>query len=175
MGFELLHPGADAGDPAGLKPNSVSCVLRVLDAQGRSALLTADIEAPQEAALVARHGAHLASSLLMVPHHGSRTSSSGLLLDAVRPSWAFVQAGYRSRFGHPAPDVMSRYAERSIMVVRSDRCGAWTWRDGASACWRALQPRHWRWAVPADATDTALAPSAGADVAKPLVPGERTR
>ena len=142
--FQILHPAA-ADHASARTPNAVSCVLRVVDALGRSALLTADIEAPQEAALLARHGDHIASTILLVPHHGSRTSSSAAFLDAVRPEIAVVQAAYRSRFGHPAPDVIARYAERGFAVVRTDRCGAWTWRDGEASCTRDVRRRYWHW------------------------------
>ena len=163
--FELLHPlaadlpGADrdaASPAASIKPNALSCVLRVLDAQGRSALLTGDIETAQEAALLQRLGGDpanpanptLASTVLLVPHHGSRTSSSAAFLDAVQPRTAVVQAGYRSRYGHPAPDVLLRFTERGITVVRSDQCGAWQWQDGASRCTRQVRRRYWHWTVP---------------------------
>ncbi|MDE2276881.1 MAG: DNA internalization-related competence protein ComEC/Rec2, partial [Burkholderiales bacterium] len=116
--FEVLHPrAADYALP--LKPNAMSCVLRVQGRHG-SALLTGDIEAPQEAALQAELAP---TDVLLVPHHGSRTSSTGAFIDAVQPRVAVVQAGYRSRFGHPAPDVVARYLGRGVAVVRSDRCG----------------------------------------------------
>jgi len=84
------------------------------------------------------------SELLLVPHHGSRTSSTAAFLDAVAPRLALVQAAYRSRFGHPAPDVMARYAGRGINVVRSDRCGAWTAAaDGTESCARTELRRYW--------------------------------
>ena len=152
--FEVLHPTEDERRSA-VKPNAVSCVLRVVDAAGRSALLAGDIEAPQEAALVRRHGERLASTVLLVPHHGSRTSSTPALLDAVRPELAVVQAAYRSRFGHPAPDVLARYQLRGTTVVRSDWCGAWLWHDGAHQCTRAVRPRYWHWTPPAGGADVA--------------------
>ena len=145
--FEVLHPTATDYATA-RKPNAISCVLRVRDVSGRSALLTGDIEAMQEAALVQRRGAALASTWLLVPHHGSRTSSTSAFLDAVQPQLAWVQAGYRSRYGHPAPDVMDRYAERSIAVQRSDRCGAWQWKAGVVECERDVRRRYWHWMVP---------------------------
>ncbi len=154
--FEVLHPMVEDYAQA-QKSNAMSCVLRIADAQGRSALLTGDIEAPQEAALLQRLGPALRSDILLVPHHGSRTSSSAEWLDAVQPRVAVVQAGYRSRFGHPAPDVLARYAERGIPLVRTDQCGAWLWHDGAAVCTRQVQRRYWHWVLPA----------AGADVAKP--------
>jgi len=141
--FAVLQPLAEDHD-RGLKPNALSCVLRVQAAQGRSALLTGDIEAPQEAALLQRLGPALRTQLLLVPHHGSRTSSTAAFLDAVAPDTAVVQAAYRSRYGHPAPDVMQRYADRGIAVVRSDRCGAWTMQaDGTAGCQRQTARRYW--------------------------------
>ena len=147
VNVEVLHPRAD-DHARRLKSNALSCVVRVVDAEGRSVLLTGDIEAAQEAALVARVGAALRSDLLLVPHHGSRTSSSGVFLDAVAPRVALVQAGYRSRFGHPAPDVLARYDARAIAVVRTDRCGAWTWRVGEAVCERQRGRRYWHWTAP---------------------------
>lgn len=139
--FEVLHPTAPALATAS-QPNAVSCVLRVSGANG-SVLLTGDIESPQEAALLAR-GTPLASEVLLVPHHGSRTSSSEAFIDAVQPRLAVVQAAYRSRFGHPAPDIVARYEVRGIDVLRTDRCGAWTLEaSGASHCERQVSRRYW--------------------------------
>lgn len=158
--FEVLHPAA-ADHARERKPNALSCVLRVQDATGRSALLTGDIEAAQEAALVARLGEGLRSTLLLVPHHGSRTSSSDAFVAAVAPQMAVVQAGYRSRFGHPAAEVIARYESRGIVLVRSDRCGAWTWHDGASECTRAARRRYWHWRIDAPGAEIAVPNDAG--------------
>uniref|UniRef100_UPI0017DBFD9C ComEC/Rec2 family competence protein n=1 Tax=Ramlibacter sp. TaxID=1917967 RepID=UPI0017DBFD9C len=146
--FEILHPlPADYG--MGPKPNAISCVLRI--GNGRAtALLAGDIEQPQEARLVA-DGAPLAADLLLVPHHGSKTSSSEAFLDAVHPRIALAQAGYRNRFGHPAPAVAQRYAEHGIRLVPSARCGAAAWRSaeaGAVGCERERQARYWHHAPP---------------------------
>ncbi|HEX7439343.1 MAG TPA: MBL fold metallo-hydrolase, partial [Caldimonas sp.] len=106
------------------KPNALSCVVRD-SGGGRSALLTGDIEREQEAALVAELGADLRSDVLIAPHHSSRSSSSGAFLDAAQPSIVVFRAGYRSRFGHPAPDVLARYRAPGIAIVVSPACGAW--------------------------------------------------
>src|SRR5659263_71231 len=66
----------------------------------------------------------LKADVLLVPHHGSRFSSSAAFLDAVQPRTALVQAGYRNRFGHPAAPVLVRYEERHIQVIDSPHCGA---------------------------------------------------
>jgi competence protein ComEC len=148
--FDLLHPLTEAytggsrveAAPAS-KPNALSCVLRVQGSR-HSGLLTGDIEAAQEAALLQRVGTGLRSNVLLVPHHGSRTSSTAAFVAAVAPQTAVVQAAYRSRFGHPAPDVVARYDARGIAVVRSDRCGAWTLAaDGTAACQREVARRYW--------------------------------
>ena len=142
--FEVLHP-LPGDEATATKPNALSCVLRVQGtAPGSgSLLLTGDIEAAQEAALVQRAGQSLRSDVLLVPHHGSRTSSTAAFLGAVAPQRAVVQAAYRSRFGHPAPDVMARYQARGIEVLRSDRCGAWTWQGADAACTRQQRRRYW--------------------------------
>lgn len=146
VAFRVLHPlAADYGRT--LKSNAMSCVLQIRPADGVggwTALLTGDVEAAQEAALIAREGDALRSAVLLVPHHGSRTSSTAGFIDAVAPQVAVVQAGYRSRFGHPAPDVVARYAARGVAVVRSDRCGAWTLQaDGSTRCEREAARRYW--------------------------------
>jgi competence protein ComEC len=144
--FEVLHPLA-SDYRAGVKPNAISCVLRI--GNGRAtALLAGDIESDQERALVQRQAgqAGLAADVLLVPHHGSKTSSSDLLLDAVRPRIALVQAGYRNRFGHPAAQVVARYAAHNTRVVESVRCGAAHWssvRPGEVACERERNARYW--------------------------------
>jgi competence protein ComEC len=137
---ESLHWPADAKPP---KPNWLSCVLRIEDGAGHSVLLTGDAETPQEASMLALDAAALKSELLLVPHHGSRTSSSAAFLDAVAPRVAIVQAGYRSRYGHPAPDVMARYEARGITIVRSDRCGAFSWSADESHCERDVARKVW--------------------------------
>jgi competence protein ComEC len=86
------------------------------------------------------------ADVLLVPHHGSRTSSTAAFLDAVRPSLALVQAGYRNRFGHPAPDVVARYVQRGIALAASPACGAAAWDSRTPAtvrCERRMQPRYW--------------------------------
>lgn len=141
--FELLHP--QPGDyKAGAPPNALSCVLRVQAADGSTLLLAGDIEAAQEAALVARVGPALRSQWLLVPHHGSRTSSTEAFVGAVAPGTALVQAGYRNRFGHPAPDVQARYRAFGVELVRSDACGAFSLdARGASRCEREAGRRYW--------------------------------
>ena len=146
--FEVLHPG-DGDHRFVTKPNALSCVLRVRN-QRSVALLPGDVERLQEAALVARVP-DLRADLLLVPHHGSKTSSSDAWLDAVRPRVALVQAGYRNRFGHPAEEVSARYRERGIDLIGSARCGALTWsslRPSSVVCERSERARYWHHQIP---------------------------
>jgi competence protein ComEC len=160
--FDVLHPLAPNYD-AGFKSNDLSCVLRITAASGRRALLAGDLEAEQERAL-ARREPDLHADVLLVPHHGSKTSSSAELLAAVHPTVGLVQAGYRSRFGHPAPPVLARYQAAGIAVVASPSCGAWHWfSDGRpAACERELGRRYW--------SDRAAPPMAADAVVGPPVP-----
>ena len=146
--FEVLHPGDDDYAQKS-KPNALSCVLRVSNGI-QAVLLAGDIEKTQEARLV-ESGVVLKSDVLLVPHHGSKTSSSDAFLDAVQPAMALVQAGYRSRYGHPAPPVLSRYGARTIKVFNSPHCGAATWNSERSTelgCFRAQSLRYWHHRVP---------------------------
>jgi competence protein ComEC len=141
--FEVLHPLADDyAQPA--QPNALSCSLRISNGS-QAALLVGDIEQAQEARLVAS-GVRLDATLLLVPHHGSKTSSSAAFLDAVQPRIAMVQAGYRNRFGHPAAPVLARYAARQIALVDSPHCGASTWVSNQPKmvqCQRRVAARYW--------------------------------
>lgn len=144
--FDVLHPGP-AHYAAALRSNDLSCVLRITAASGRRALLAGDLEAGQER-LLAQREPDLHADVLLVPHHGSKTSSSAELLAAVRPVTGLVQAGYRSRFGHPAPPVLARYQAAGIAVVASPSCGAWRWQSDAApldaVCERDRERRYWR-------------------------------
>jgi len=146
--FEVLHPYAADYDHLA-KSNAMSCVLRIGNGR-RTALLVGDIEAPQEAQLVSA-GLSLQADVLLMPHHGSKTSSSPVFLDAVRPRFALAQAGYRNPYGHPAAPVLARYQERGIRVIDSPHCGAATWRSAMPAevtCQRETGRRYWHHEVP---------------------------
>jgi competence protein ComEC len=144
--FDILHPQAPFGLQRSLRDNDRSCVLRVVSAFGR-VLLTADVEKAAEAAMLAS-GEALAAEVLVVPHHGSATSSSPAFVAAVKPRVAIVSAGWRNRFGHPKPEVVARYHAAGSRLLRTDESGAITVRlragGPAVSRWRDLHRRYWQ-------------------------------
>ena len=145
--FTVLHPTGVEYDDALAKTNDRSCVVRVDSAHG-SALLAGDIEAKSERALLARRPAELRADVLVVPHHGSRTSSTHAFVRTVAPAYAVVGCGYCNRFGHPRADIVARYAMVGALVVRTDLAGALSFtfaagRDLAPESARAQRARYW--------------------------------
>jgi competence protein ComEC len=148
--FAIVHPDIAAYDVDGIKTNNLSCVLKIT-APGGSILMAADIEKPAEMQMLARDQSApsgLKADVLVVPHHGSRTSSTDAFLDAVAPQLALVPVGYRSRFRHPNGAVMERYAARNIPIMRTDYLGAITviFAAGQSprvSNFRDEKPRYW--------------------------------
>lgn len=122
--FEIVHPASSAYENAERKTNDLSCVLRITSSHG-SALLTGDIEALSEGEILAR-GTPVGSAVLVVPHHGSRTSSTSEFIRAVDPRFAIITAGYRNRFGHPRGEIVARYARTGARLARTDLEGAMT-------------------------------------------------
>ena len=204
--FEVLWPleaPAPRENAAGAKRNGTSCVLRV-DAAGRRLLLTGDIESPQEAQLLRLAGEaravtetgtetepetetetkakanDLRVEVLVVPHHGSRTSSSTAFVQATAPRVAALQSGHLNRFGHPRPEVVARYLTIGATVLNTVDCGAWQWRSDRwtlplADCERTRRRRYWLTApavlaapaasaAPAAATAASSASSASAEV-----------
>lgn len=147
VAFEVLHPMRLPVEGERTTSNARSCVLRI--GNGRhAALLTGDIEAAQESALMASEPRErLMADILLVPHHGSKTSSSGAFLDAVSPQVAIFQVGYRNRYGHPYPQVWQRYMARDIDGLRTDKAGAVIIRTDGDALdvqtARTMRPRYW--------------------------------
>lgn len=141
--FAMLHPlqGAYAVRP--FKTNRNSCVLRV-SAGGQSVLMTGDIDAAAETALIGREPEALRSWAIVVPHHGSTTSSSMPFVAAVAAREAVFSAGYRNMFSHPRPEVVARYT--TSRRWRTDRDGAVRLLlspTPSATAWRDERPRYW--------------------------------
>ena len=141
--FEVLSPNQDDVD----SKNNLSCVLKVSNNQG-SVLLTGDIERAAEKRLVERYPASLNATILVAPHHGSKTSSSLPFINAVKPKLVLIPAGYRNRYHFPHIKVLKRFQQQKIPVFSTADYGAMSiqfnenelsvlssWRDKTRKIW----------------------------------------
>lgn len=140
--FELLHPL-----PEWLgRGNDGSCVLRISSVAG-VVLLTGDVEIPAENLMLATVSQQLAADVLVAPHHGSHSSSQEAFIAAVGAHSVVFTAGYRSRYHHPAPEVVARYARSGAALYRSDGDGAVRFDFGPTGLRvsraRIEQARYW--------------------------------
>jgi competence protein ComEC len=123
---EVLAPPIDYV-PGDVGNNNDSLVMRISYGK-HSFLLTGDMEKQVEAELWSE-GKLQHCDVVKVPHHGSKTSSTALFLDAVRPEFAIISDGFENGFHHPNPEVLRRYQERHAAVLRTDRVGLITIRS----------------------------------------------
>ena len=144
VGFRWVHPG----DVAYQRDNDSSCVLLV-SAGGHTALITGDVEAEAERDMV-RDGRLAAVDVVVVPHHGSRTSSTRDFVTAARPRWAVYAVGYRNRWNFPVRGVVERWEQAGARAVRTSDSGAITFELAPGRVlappheWRREHPRPWR-------------------------------
>jgi len=124
--------------------NQRSCVLQV-EACGERLLLTGDIDAQAERALM-QADFPLASRWLLAPHHGSRTSSSQAFIDAVGAQHVLITRSRHNAFGHPHPQVLERYRAAGVEVHDTALRGALHLRLGEHVAAHGLrrEPRFWR-------------------------------
>jgi competence protein ComEC len=134
--LELLHPPVDFAKKSKREwwrdLNNNSLVIKVT-LGSKSFLFPGDIKARAETELIAATGDHLSSTILIAPHHGSKTSSSGVFLDRVNPDVVIISSGWKSRFGFPHQPVLDRYKQRGAHIFETARHGAVTMTtDGRS-------------------------------------------
>ena len=116
---EVLHPS-----PGVRRQNNDSSLVVRATAAGASILLTGDIEAGAERAILGRLPTDkLAAAVLKVAHHGSKTSTTERFVDAVAPRIAIISSGRDNRYGHPAEQVLERLTRRGVVVRRTDQEG----------------------------------------------------
>ncbi|MEX2525459.1 MAG: DNA internalization-related competence protein ComEC/Rec2 [Gammaproteobacteria bacterium] len=117
--FRILHPP----EHSGLRGNDRSCVLRV-SAGAHSVLLTGDIERRGELTLLKTNREKLDSTILVVPHHGSMTSSNETFVHAVSPRHALFSTGYLNRYGFPKKAIIDRYRNAGANLIDTAVSGA---------------------------------------------------
>jgi competence protein ComEC len=120
--FKVIHP-ADAGRWQG---NNASCVLEIIIG-GHNIVLTGDIESPVEA-MLSRTDVLAPTDIVLVPHHGSRTSSNRVFVNTIRPKVAIVSAGFKNRWGFPKEDVVDKWETAGARVLNTADSGAISYR-----------------------------------------------
>lgn len=141
--------------------NNNSCVLLVRFGDS-AVLLPGDVEKEAEYQLLSRYGSELQSTLLIAPHHGSKTSSSYPFLKTVKPRQAVFTVGYGNRFNHPAQEIQNRYDALGIKTYSTSESGMLSFElsgdvadgdklrfpvdlaFGDARGYRKAQPRYWR-------------------------------
>ena len=114
--FEMLWP-----DKAVYKENDDSCVLLITDGKHK-VLLTGDISKKIEGQLIQQYP-QLQADVLIVPHHGSKTSSSDAFVSQVNPTLVIVSAGFLNRWHMPVSEVTNRYQEKDIQLLNTAESG----------------------------------------------------
>jgi competence protein ComEC len=134
--IDVLYPPVDFIDKKKIETwrnlDNNSLVLKI-SFGSTSFLFPGDIKAPAEYALVSTVGDKLRSTILLAPHHGSKTSSTERFLEKVNPEVAVISSRYKSRFGFPHPSVLKRYQAKGCRVLRTAHNGAVSMRTDGQA------------------------------------------
>ncbi len=139
--FAILNPPLVDKHKATQKRNNLSCVLKVT-VGNKSILLTGDIEQGAEQTLLEQGHNVLRSALLVVPHHGSLTSSSQAFVQAVSPKYALFPVGLANQYGFPKQAVLKRYEEVGAINLLVSQTGALMFRLNQTD--ELTPPIHWR-------------------------------
>lgn len=121
--LRILHPIPNQPMVLDSNENNNSIAL-LLTYRNVRFLLTGDLEKEKESELVAAYSTQLHADVLKVGHHGSKTSTSELFLNAVHPSIAIISVGAKNKFGHPSPPTLTRLQSHAIHTFRTDQQGA---------------------------------------------------
>ena len=129
--IEVLWPFTDQ-DLSGLTENDRSLVTRA-SYNGSTIMITGDVSAVIEDKLVSVYGPELASDILVIGHHGSKTSSATAFLSAVDPDIAIISAGKNNSYGHPDPAVLERLKNLAVPIINTAETSSQMYR--AQAGW----------------------------------------
>ncbi|MEM7366719.1 MAG: hypothetical protein AAF525_22100, partial [Pseudomonadota bacterium] len=119
--------------------NDSSCALMV-STRGFRMLIPGDVEARGEDFLRAQLPGKV--SVMISPHHGSRTSSSPGFLNHFMPEVVVISAGYANRFGHPHPEILDRYRHRGMIIYNTAEHGAIDIRVDTEGRYEVHSARH---------------------------------
>ncbi len=146
--FRVLWPteGFLASSSRTEKSNNFSCVLSIRY-KNNTIFLAGDIESSVESRMLQELSFFKPVDILLVPHHGSKTSSSKQWIAKLSPTWAIVTAGYRNHYNHPHPNIVRRYTEQGSHLLNTAKEGAirFTLIDNQWHLerWRSYYRRYW--------------------------------
>ena len=143
-GVRLTVLSPDSAEIAAAPDANAASVVVMAEYRGVRILLTGDAERDVEVRLARRMGRALHADVLKVGHHGSGTSTTPALLDAVQPRLALVSVGVGNRYGHPNPEVLAALQARGAHVLRTDDDGSIVVSiDGSDALRVATDESRW--------------------------------
>jgi competence protein ComEC len=150
--ISMLSPDSALRDNPNMSDNSKSCIIRIDTNQGQwqSIMLTGDVDGLQEARLVVSQTGgvrNFAVDVLMMPHHGSASSSTAPFIEATHPKMVFAQAGYLNSFHHPHPNTIARYQAAGAVIEQTTQTGTMRFCIGCEKAgmvkWRDVGQRYW--------------------------------
>lgn len=144
VNFSFIYPATDDLELG----NDSSCVLRI-DNGEHSLLLTGDIEKHAEKILLEKALTQLSATILVAPHHGSKTSGLASFVNAVRPQFVLYATGYRNRYHFPHPSVVNTYQAVGALQLNTAETGTQFFKlekgkmIGEAELYRSQHKRYW--------------------------------
>ena len=123
--LEILGPSQNHIEQVHSDVNHTSISSKFVDGKNKF-FFGGDIEKEDEDELIEIYGHKLEADVMMAPHHGSHTSSTLELIQAVSPQYTVISSGQGNKYGHPHRDVLDRYMKLNIPILRTDQKGTIT-------------------------------------------------
>lgn len=119
--MDIFLPPAAAASGGKIEDNNLSIISR-LSYGADSFLFTGDTETKEETDLV-DFWPNLTAEVLKVAHHGSKNSTTQLLLDKIMPKFSVISVGAKNRYGHPTVEALDRLKKIGSDILRTDFAG----------------------------------------------------
>lgn len=120
--IKLLYPFTDIQNQKFDELNNSSIAMQIISPT-KTILITGDLHADIEQQLIDRYGSTLHSDILVVGHHGSKTSTCDQFLNTVDPETVIISAGIDNKFNHPSPETIDKLTRKNIEIKRTDLDG----------------------------------------------------
>ncbi|HPN67259.1 MAG TPA: MBL fold metallo-hydrolase [bacterium] len=121
--IDLLFPFSSLQGQTTEEPNNTSIAVKITSPQ-ISAIITGDLHQEIENQLVEHYHSDLQADILVVGHHGSKTSTGDLFLTTVHPQTVIIPVGLDNKFNHPSPETIDKLIQKNIEIKRTDLDGS---------------------------------------------------